>query len=177
MSDESDNFRRVITIDASATFLDLNDAILRSANYTNDQITSFFICNAGWEKEQEITLIEMDTTSEFDNLVMGDTVLEDLLIDEKQKLLFVFDIINDRALYITLSKIITGKNQDEAQCIKSEGKAPKQILDPETYAVNNDTVISDENFYGDSDFDADELDEERFGDMNFDDSSLFNDDY
>jgi hypothetical protein len=34
----------------------------------------------------------------------------------------------------------------------------------------------DENFYGDEDFDIDELDEEGFGDMNFDDSTLFADD-
>jgi hypothetical protein len=34
----------------------------------------------------------------------------------------------------------------------------------------------DENFYGDEDFDIDELDEEGFGDMNFDDGVLFNDD-
>jgi hypothetical protein len=34
----------------------------------------------------------------------------------------------------------------------------------------------DENFYGDEDFDIDELDEEGFGDMNFDDSALFSED-
>jgi hypothetical protein len=177
MSDESDNFKRVITIDASATFLELNNAILKAANYTTDQITSFFICNAAWEKEQEITLIEMDTTSEFDNLVMGDTVLENLLTDEKQKMLFVFDMINDRAFYLTLAQIITGKTQDKAQCIKSEGKPPKQILDHETFAADGAATLFDENFDGDSDYDIDELDEEGFGDMNFDDNSLFDDSF
>ena len=34
----------------------------------------------------------------------------------------------------------------------------------------------DENFYGDEDFELDELDEEGFGEMNFDDSSLFSED-
>jgi len=33
-----------------------------------------------------------------------------------------------------------------------------------------------EDFYGDQDFELDELDEEGFGEMNFDDSSLFSED-
>ena len=37
-----------------------NEAILKSAGYTNDQMTSFFICDDDWEKEKEITLEEMD---------------------------------------------------------------------------------------------------------------------
>ncbi|MCL1867442.1 MAG: hypothetical protein FWF72_00610, partial [Paludibacter sp.] len=89
MSDESDDFKLVITIDASASFLQLNNIILKSAGYTANEITSFFLCNVAWEKEQEITLIEMDTSSEFDNFVMDTTILEDLITEERQKLLFV----------------------------------------------------------------------------------------
>lgn len=175
MSDESDDFKLVIKIDASATFLQLNDIILKSVGYTADQLTSFFLCNAAWEKEQEITLIEMDTSSEFDNFVMDKTVLEDLLTDEKQKLLYVFDMINDRVFYLTLVEIITGKNQEKSQCIKLEGKVPKQIIDIETFAVNGEPANMDENFYGDSEYDESELDEEGFGDMNFDNDFLFSD--
>jgi len=176
VSDESEDFKLVITIDSSATFLQLNNIILRSAGYTADQITSFFLCNAAWEKEQEITLIEMDISSEFDNFVMDTTVIEDLVTEEKQKLLFVFDMINDRAFYLTLAEIFTGKSQDKPLCIKSEGKAPKQNIDIEAFAASGMATNLDENFFGDSQYDADELDEEGFGDMNFDDSSLFADD-
>ena len=63
ISDEVDNFRREIQIDSEATFLDLHNAILKSAGYPNDQMTSFFICDDNWEKETEITLEDMGTRS------------------------------------------------------------------------------------------------------------------
>ena len=58
ISDEVDDFVREIQIDPEATFFDLHEAILKAANYTNDQMTSFFICDDDWEKEKEITLEE-----------------------------------------------------------------------------------------------------------------------
>ena len=38
-----------------------------------------------------------------------------------------------------------------------------------TTTVKKDTELFDENFYGDEGFDMDELDNESFSDMNFDD--------
>ena len=91
ISDEVDDFVREIQIDPEATFYDFHEAIVKSVGYTNDQMTSFFICDDDWSKNTEITLVEMDTTSEVDNYIMEDTHLEELLEDEHQKLLFVFD--------------------------------------------------------------------------------------
>ena len=45
LSDEVENFRRDIEIDADATFIELHNAILESVNYPDDQMTSFFICS------------------------------------------------------------------------------------------------------------------------------------
>ena len=59
ISDEVDDFVREIQIDPEATFYDFHEAILKSAGYTNDQMTSFFICDDDWEKEKEITLEEI----------------------------------------------------------------------------------------------------------------------
>jgi hypothetical protein len=64
LSDEVDDFVREIAIDADATFLDLNNAILESTGYSASEMTSFFLCNDDWEKETEITLIEMDNSPE-----------------------------------------------------------------------------------------------------------------
>lgn len=49
ISDEVDDFVREIQIDPEATFLDFHEAILKSVGYTNDQMTSFFICDDDWE--------------------------------------------------------------------------------------------------------------------------------
>lgn len=175
LSDEVDNFVRVIKIDPEATFFDLHNAILDSVKFDKNQMTSFFICSDDWEKGQEITLIEMDTDSEYDNLVMEETKLEELISDEKQKLLYVFDMISDRAFFIELTDIIPGKSVSKPEISVSEGNAPQQIIADEAVSIAPKLSL-DENFYGDEDFDIDELDEEGFGDMNFDDSTLFSDD-
>ena len=109
ISDEVDDFVREIQIDPEATFYDFHEAILKSAGYTNDQMTSFFICDDDWEKEKEITLEEMDDNPEMDSWVMKETQLSELVEDEKQKLLYVFDYMTERCFFIELSEIITGK--------------------------------------------------------------------
>lgn len=175
LSDEVDNFMRIIDADAEATFFDLHRAILDALSFSSEQITSFFICNDNWEKEQEVTLIEMESSSEYDNLVMDATKLEDLIQDEKQKLLYVFDPMYDRSLFGELSQIITGKTLDKPICVKAEGAAPIQTKQEDDIASLLKAPTIDENFYGDESFDADELSEDGFGDMNFDNSSLFSD--
>lgn len=175
LSDEVDNFVRIIKIDPESTFFDLHNTILDSVKYDKNQMTSFFICSDDWEKGQEVTLIEMESSSEYDNLVMEDTKLEELISDEKQKLLYVFDMISDRAFFMELTEIIPGKTVIKPEISSSEGKAPQQIIADEAVTIAPKLSL-DENFYGDEDFDIDELDEEGFGDLNFDDSTLFADD-
>ena len=129
ISDEVDDFIREIQIDPEATFYDFHEAILKSAGYANDQMTSFFICDDDWEKEKEITLEEMDDNPEMDSWVMKETQLSELVEDEKQKLLYVFDYMTERCFFIELSEIITGKEMKGAKCTKKAGEAPKQTVD------------------------------------------------
>ena len=173
LSDESDIFLRVIEINADATFFSLHEAILKSVNYSPDQLTSFFLCADNWEREQEITLMEMDVASEYDNLVMDSTILEDYITDEGQRLQYVFDMMFERAFFIELREIITGKSLDKAVCVLKEGDAPEQVLAEEPQVVVGKTLLDDD-FYGDDDFDMDELDAEGFGDVNFDEGGFEN---
>ena len=162
ISDEVDDFVREIQIDPEATFFDLHEAILKAANYTNDQMTSFFICDDDWEKEKEITLEEMDNNPEMDSWIMKETRLNELIEDEKQKLLYVFDYMTERCFFIELSEIITGKEIKGAKCTKKSGEAPKQTVDFEEMAAGGGSLDLDEDFYGDQDFDMEDFDAEGF---------------
>ena len=162
ISDEVDDFVREIQIDPEATFFDLHEAILKAANYTNDQMTSFFICDDDWEKEKEITLEEMDNNPEMDSWIMKETRLNELIEDEKQKLLYVFDYMTERCFFIELSEIITGKEIKGAKCTKKSGEAPKQTVDFDELAAGGGSLDLDENFYGDQDFDMEDFDAEGF---------------
>ena len=162
LSDEVDDFKREIKIDADDTFADLQKAILESVEYTEGEIASFFICNDEWEKEQEITAMEMDTSSDIDSYVMSETVLGDLLEDERQKMMYVFDFMTERGFFMELREIIPGKKLGKAICSASMGTPPPQTIDFNEVEIKNTNYETGENFYGDEDFSLDELDSEGF---------------
>lgn len=172
LNDEVDNFKRVYECDSEATFLDFHKTILASVKYPDDQMTSFFTCNDRWEREQEVTLMEMDNSFEYDNMVMGETRLNELLTEPKQKLIYVFDPMFDRYFFGELTAIMPGTTEG-VTCTEQKGKAPKQLESEDILNIKTDNIDIDADFYGSDEFDADELDPEGFGDMNFDDSSLF----
>lgn len=162
ISDEVEDFMREIKIDSDATFLELHKLILESCGYKDDQMTSFTICENGWEKMQEITLEEMDTDSDEDSFVMSDTLLSDLVEDEKQHLLYTFDPLADRCFFMELSEIITGKNLKTGKVSRSVGDAPQQTIDfDEIFAKNPVPAVvdidDDEDLYG-TDISDEEID-------------------
>ena len=115
LSDEVDNFAREISIDADASFLELQDAILDSVGFTKDQITSFFICDDDWERKTEVTLFEMDSSSEVDSCVMESTKLSDMIEDEHEKLMFVFDNVLERGFVMELRNIENRAHLDKLE--------------------------------------------------------------
>ena len=163
ISDEVDDFLREIKIDSEASFYELHKAILGCTGYKDDQMTSFFTCDDDWEKEVEITLEDMgNDSSEEDSYLMKDTPLSELLEDEKQKMIYVFDPLAERVFFIELSEIITGKDLDAAVCSRKSGKAPAQTIDFDEQMTTNTAIDLDENFYGDEDFNMDDFDTEGF---------------
>ena len=127
VSDEADNFLREIKIDADATFLDLCKAVLASCNYSDDQITSFYITNDEWEKISEVTREDMGTSySDEDVYVMEDTRLRDVIEEEHQRMMFIFDTFEQRALYMELKEIIPGTNLKEAAVSRSRSRQSRK---------------------------------------------------
>ena len=162
ISDEIDHFLREIQISSEATFLDFHKAILANVGYTDDQMTSFFICTEDWEKEIEITLEDMGKSTDEDSWVMAETVISELVEDEKQRLLYVFDPLADRMFFIELSEIIYGKKIANPTCTKKIGDAPKQTLDFDQLMniTPTSTFELDDEFNDDQSFNLDELDPE-----------------
>lgn len=173
--EEVDGFVREIKIDSDATFLDLNKVILKSCNYPDDQMTSFYLCNEEWERGVQITREDMGFGgSDEDVYVMDKTRLSELIEDEEQHLVFVFDPFSDRCFYLDVKEMIPGEHLDEAEIIRSKGEAPQQIEiddDPiapvkggkKRTAVVSDDYDDDGGIFGDgAAFNDDELDLEGF---------------
>lgn len=152
ISDEADDFMREIKIDSDATFLDLHQLIIETCGYSDDQLTSFTICEDGWEKGQEITMEVMDTDSYEDSYIMAETELSEFLEDEKQHLLYTFDPLADRVFFMELSEIITGKSMKGGKVTKSIGNAPQQMIDFDEM-LNLNPVASNDIFDEDDAYD------------------------
>lgn len=165
VSDEVNNFSREIEIDSTSTFLQLRNVILDSVGYTRDELDSFFLCEDDWTKHEEITLEDMGSSSDQDIWLMDETPLNELVEDEGQKLMFVFDYITERAFFLELKEIIPGRDLKEPICTVSKGKAPSQMVDLGEFEEKIDKAANalkedlDMDFYGDSDFNEDELPE------------------
>ena len=76
--------------------------------------------------------------------------------------MFLFDYMTERAFFMELREIEPGKDLDKAIVSKSIGIAPAQTVDFEQFETKNGSTEIGEDFYGDSEYDIDELDKGGF---------------
>ena len=134
LSDENDFFKREIQIDSEATFLELNDFILDSLGYAHDELTTFHLCDEDWQKEQEVTMMDMGMSSDEDSY------------------------LSERGFFIELAELIPGKSLEKPVVTHAEGKAPKQLASIEEAAARSATPTGADTWDEDV-FDEDSIDE------------------
>jgi hypothetical protein len=124
LSDEDEAFVREFEFLESHSLLDFHNAIQEELEFDRSQIASFYMATDSWEKEEEFTLFDMGAGSS----TMENATLEDVIFRKNQKLLYVFDFFNDRALFIEY--VGESKEIDEREyplCTNSKGLPPKQV--------------------------------------------------
>ena len=122
-------FFRDFEIKDNQTFWDFHNAIQEELGYDNKQMASFFLANNKWEKGLEINLFDMTDDTFTPVIIMDSTQLCELLSEEKQRLLYVFDFFSDRAFYIELlSKNPEEKNKKYPECTAGRGNPPDQLV-------------------------------------------------
>jgi len=175
ISSEVDDFIREIAVDGSHTFLNLHQFIQKDLNFDSSQMASFFTTDQDWQKETEITLIDMMDGENPDLVVMEHAPIADFMQSNKQRLLYVFDFFAERAFFIELFDI-EDNTLTEPILLTSEGTPPEQIL-PELML---DDAAFDDEFETEEELDDYFSNQDDFEeDMDFDniDSGSFRDDY
>lgn len=164
VSDEVSNFAREIEIDSESTFLQLRNVILESVGFSKDELDSFFLCDEDWTRQEEITLEDMGSSSDQDIWLMEETPIGELVEEEGQKLIFVFDYVTERSFFMELKEMVPGRSLVEPLCTLKKGKAPVQFVDMDEFEVKVDNALAnslkddiDIDFYGDTDYNDDEL--------------------
>ena len=129
LSHEIKDFVRDIEIRSNQTFFDFHKAIQDDLNYDSSQIASFFQTNQLWEKEKEFILFDMSDVPNNLLISMDRARLRDYIKDPKQRLIYVFDIFNERSLFIELIDTQEeSKYSDYPAIVFSKGVPPQQIL-------------------------------------------------
>lgn len=167
LSDEDELFIREFEFLDSQNLMDFHNLIQEELEFDKSQMASFFLATDNWEKEEEFTLLDMGTGSS----IMEDAIFEDIIFRKNQKLLYVFDFFNDRALFIEyIGEIKEMEGREYPLCTNSKGLPPKQVVFGGTArkAFNNFVVTDDEEeievdeifFNGDEEEDLPEFDSE-----------------
>lgn len=166
ISGESREFAREMLISGEQTFLDFHQCLQKDLGYDPDQLSSFFITNASWEKQLQITLIDMMDEGDGSCTTMDRSILGDHLSEIGQRMLYVFDFFSERSFFIELTELI---NVQESKVLPkivfSSGDPPPQI-----HRALDDLTFKDEDL--EDEFPSESLDD-------FDDEFYFpdNDDF
>lgn len=169
LSGEKDDFILDMQIDSRATFAQLHKAIQQQLNYDSSQMASFFVTDSQWNKETEITLVDMVADANTPAITMDWAVIEDHIQDAHQRFLYVFDFFSERCLFVEVMNMNNGA-LTEPICTQCSGEIPEQIIMDQNFEQSEDF----------SDFDDlyDEMDDlEDFDPDNEFNPESFDDDY
>ncbi len=129
ISDEDQDFCRDLVIDGSDTFLDFHHTLQENLGYDPSQLASFFITNEVWEKQQEITLIDMMQDPDLPVVIMDQVTLDEQITEASQRMIYLFDFFSDRAFFIELLEESDQTSSKDTPFIGyAKGEAPPQLL-------------------------------------------------
>jgi len=150
ISDENQEFYRDLVIDGSDTFLDFHKVLQQDLDYDPALLASFFITNDRWEKQQEITLIDMMQDPSVPVVTMDQVTLDEYITDENQRMIYMFDFFSERAFFIELLEMTDQISPRETPFIGDAiGEPPQQL--------SLDQLLDDSKDDGDYPGDEDEL--------------------
>lgn len=164
ISDEDPDFYRDLVAEGSDTFLDFHNTLQKDLEYDPTQLASFFITNKQWEKEHEITLIDMMQEPGVTSYTMEQVTLEEHIRELNQRMIYVFDFFSDRAFFIELIEMSDEVSPRETPFIgHRQGDPPQQLaldllMDESPEIDESDPLDNSDNLRID-DLDPDMLDE------------------
>lgn len=156
ISSEEESFLREFELDKNNTLLDFHDCLQEELEYDRSQIASFFTSSEKWEKGEEFTLFDMGANT----TPMDDVIIDDIILEDHQKILYVFDVFNERTFFIECAGSVDKiEGRTYPVCTRSRGKPPKQILFSEFSGASTSIDDTDEDSPSDNDPDITGIDD------------------
>ena len=146
-SPESKNFYVEVETDGEHSFFELHTIIQKSVGFETHQLASFFLFDLEGKKQKEVSMLDLGLNGGI-YYIMQKTKLSDLIQPNAQRIIYTFDFINDRSLYIELTGIVMEKNLREPFITLKQGEAPVQVLGddpsvPDSAKLQEEEVLMD----------------------------------
>ncbi len=158
LSDENDNFVRDYEVLYDMTLLEFNDFLIQALEY-EPCMASFFTADERWEKLREFTPMDMGDESEDAPTNMASVTLGQIIHNNRDRLIYLFDVFGDRAYFLELTGAYpVDQTAEYPREIFAEEEVPDQY-DPSAIHSNGDGSIFDEvmgdfnDFAGDDNYD------------------------
>lgn len=165
-SQEVEDFVMEARIDAEAKFTELHNLIISTCNYQDMNNHGFLICDDEWRVKDHIRQTNTkDIDSDEDINLMQNCSLRDFLEEEGQRIAYIFDPEGKRFFLMEISELLFGQPEPKGRISKKHGTPPAQHINEEftsqpiSEGADEET---EEDFYGDDDFEEGELDMEGF---------------
>ncbi|MCD8184897.1 MAG: hypothetical protein LUD68_00085 [Rikenellaceae bacterium] len=127
--DENDGFFRDYQLPYDMTLLDFHRFICSDLNYDAMNMSSFFCSNERWEQLQEFTLMDMGNGREPGAPIpMEQVALGQILRKNHDRLIYVFDQLHDRGLFLELiGTVVSELGTDYPRVDQKAGEPPLQF--------------------------------------------------
>lgn len=149
LSDENDDFIRDYEVPYKMTLLEFHNFISADLGFNNANVASFFTSDREWNRLSEYTSVDMGLGGD-EIKTMDDIPLSVVVQNSNDRLIYEFDMLGGRALYLEL--ICTAKKEKVNPSVVFSQGEPPAMFDPLDTAAGS-TILEDmaKYLYGDDD--------------------------
>ena len=123
-NDTEDDIFRDIEINKEDSLVEFHKSIITSFGFSNNEIASFYLSDNQWNQGEEILLFSFE---DQDNKVMSDILISDVINNQNNKLIYVYDFLNMWTFLIELVEVAEGiKGINYPNIIFSKGENPEK---------------------------------------------------
>jgi hypothetical protein len=159
-NDTEEDIFRDIEIHKTDSLEDFHNTITQSFGFDGTEVASFYLSDDEWNQGEEISLFNMAEGNTKVRL-MHETILEDVVDQNRTKLIYIYDFLNMWTFLVELAEIVEetqGLDYPNLMFVKGQipNEAPDRLFEAETSEDLNEQ--------------EDQLDIDNYDHMDFDEN-------
>lgn len=155
IADTQKDVIRDVAIDANGNLEDLHNVITNAFGFSGSEMAAFYLSDSDWNQGREIPLFDMANADGAEQ--MDKFMLQDVLTETDNRMLYVYDFLSMWTFYVELADILPeGEFTELPSLLLSVGILPEKAPEKQFTSQPDDNLYDDFN------------DVENIDDLNFD---------